>query len=82
MHSFSRLESIQSESVTITWIDTQKFVEVPADTVVICGFHHPNRELSEALEDMGISHHLIGDVNGTQDLQRAIAEATALGSVL
>ena len=82
VHSFSRLESIQSESVTITWIDTQKFVEVPADTVVICGFHHPNRELSEALEDMGISHHLIGDVNGTQDHQRAIAEATALGSVL
>jgi hypothetical protein len=78
----SRLLSIEDDHVLVTWVDAMKPAHIPADTVVICGHHEPNRELSDALTAEGIAHHLVGDVSGAQDLQRAIAEANALARTL
>lgn len=49
---------------------------VAGDIFVICGYSRPNRELSECLASAGVRHHLVGDVNGTQSLGRAIREAS------
>lgn len=49
---------------------------VAGDAFIICGYSRPNRELSECLTAVGVRHHLVGDVNGTQSLGRAIREAS------
>lgn len=45
-----------------------------ADTVVIVGYNHPNRELADALISTGGRPHLVGDAAGGVGLQKAIKE--------
>jgi hypothetical protein len=51
-------------------------VRFQADTVVVLGYNHPNRELGEALEDSGIPVHVVGDASGTRTLHAAMRKAT------
>lgn len=78
----SRPVEITPEGMTIQWVDNTKQRFIEADTVVLVGWHHPNNELSEVLVEMGIAHHTIGDVNGSQDVMRAIREAAFLTRTL
>lgn len=71
----TRLAEISPNEVTVASIDTGRQRSLPADTVVVVLNHQPNRELSDALQDVGVTHHLIGDANGTEELQRAMREA-------
>jgi len=78
----SCLEQISPSSVAVRSADGARQRVFSADTVIICGYHHPNRELSEALVSAGVRHHVIGDANGTQDLRRAISEAALVARAL
>ena len=49
---------------------------VPADTVVMIGYNHPNRELVDALADGGPPLYLVGDAAGNRSLKAAIKDAT------
>jgi 2,4-dienoyl-CoA reductase-like NADH-dependent reductase (Old Yellow Enzyme family) len=57
---------------------------LPADTVVMIGYNHPNRELADALDDSGPPVYVIGDAAGSRTLRAAIRDATrtARGLVL
>jgi 2,4-dienoyl-CoA reductase-like NADH-dependent reductase (Old Yellow Enzyme family) len=74
--------SIGADSVQIASTEAPKTQEVVADLVVLVGYNAPNRDLARALQERAVTHHCIGDINGAQDLQRAIEEATAVGLAL
>jgi len=59
---------------TVVAIVTQGTKEMifPADTVVVVAPNIPNRELLDYLGDFHGKLHVVGDVNGTANLQRAI----------
>ena len=78
----SQMVKITPDSVTVRWVDVDKERVIPADTVILVNWHHPNRELSEILHNEGIAHHTIGDVNGSQDMQRAIKEAALVARAI
>jgi 2,4-dienoyl-CoA reductase-like NADH-dependent reductase (Old Yellow Enzyme family)/thioredoxin reductase len=52
-----------------------------ADTVIHVTVPKPQRELAEALSEMGIAVHVIGDAAGGHGIQKAIRDATELGRV-
>jgi 2,4-dienoyl-CoA reductase-like NADH-dependent reductase (Old Yellow Enzyme family)/thioredoxin reductase len=54
----------------------------PADTVVLIGHNHPNRELAEALSGNGIPVHVIGDAAGGTSLQGALHQGAFLARTL
>ena len=56
--------------------------QLPADTVVHVTVPEPQRELADALTDMGITVHVIGDAAGGHGIQKAIRDATELGRVM
>ena len=49
---------------------------LPADTVVMIGYNHPNRELAEALGEDGPPVYVVGDAAGSRTLRAAIKDAT------
>jgi 2,4-dienoyl-CoA reductase-like NADH-dependent reductase (Old Yellow Enzyme family) len=51
---------------------------MPADTVVMVGFNHPNRELADALAGGRVPVHLVGDAAGSVSLRSAIRDASLL----
>ncbi len=53
-----------------------------ADTVVIAGYHEPNRGLADALVGAPFGVHLAGNVNGTSSIQAAIHSAATVARVL
>jgi 2,4-dienoyl-CoA reductase-like NADH-dependent reductase (Old Yellow Enzyme family) len=53
-----------------------------ADTVVLVGYHHPNRELADALAGHGLDVRTAGDVNGTDSIRAAIHDAAAVARSL
>ncbi len=55
---------------------------IPAETVVLIGYNHPNRELSDALTAGGRITHLVGDATGSRTLRSAIRSAAMLARVL
>ena len=55
---------------------------LPADTVVHVTVPEPQRELADALTEMGITVHVIGDAAGGHGIQKAIRDATELGRVM
>jgi 2,4-dienoyl-CoA reductase (NADPH2) len=54
------------------------------DNVIICAGQEPNRELQQALENAGMSVHLIGGANVAAELdaKRAIRQAAELAAVI
>ena len=77
-----RLLAITAAEVTASPLGTDRVLRYPADTVVLVGFHHPNRELAEELGDelarRGVPLHLVGDVTGTNGLFEAIRQAATV----
>ncbi len=78
----ARLVSIDESQVTMASVDSGRTEQLEADTVILCLHHQPNRDLSDALQELGIEHHLIGDATGAQDLQRAVTEAHAVARAI
>ena len=54
----------------------------PADTVVLIGHNHPNRELADALRGAGPAAFLVGDAAGGNSLRGALHEAAFLARTL
>jgi 2,4-dienoyl-CoA reductase-like NADH-dependent reductase (Old Yellow Enzyme family) len=55
---------------------------LPADTVVMLGYNHPNRDLADALGGTGPTVHLVGDATGARTLRSAIGTAGMLARTL
>ena len=75
------LQAITEDHVMIGVPFTERRREVPAGTVVLVSYNHPNRELAEYL-DGPFGVHLVGDVNGTNSIMTAIHQAAALARTL
>jgi hypothetical protein len=78
------LQGITPDEVIIGVPFTERVRSVPAATVVLVGYNHPNRELPEYLEDMDgpWTTHLIGDVTGTNGILPAIHQAAAVARAI
>ena len=78
------LIAIDQETVTIGVPFTERERVVPASTVVIVTYGHPNRELAEYLAEEGGSWsvHRVGDVTGTNGILPAIHQASGLARSL
>ena len=74
--------AITDEHVAIGSPHTDRRRLLPADTVVHVSVPQPERELAEALLDMGMTVHVIGDAAGGHGIQKAIREATDVGRML
>lgn len=77
------LQGITSDEVLIGVPFTERLRSIPARTVVIVGYNHPNRELYEYLTPGGINEtntriHLVGDVVGTNGIMPAIHQAAGV----
>lgn len=57
---------------------------IAADDIVMCAGQVPDRTLADALNEMGIAHHIIGgaDVASELDAKRAIDQGTRLAATL
>jgi hypothetical protein len=73
---------ITPTSVAVVHLDSGAVESRAADTVVLCGFPSPNRELSNLLREAGVAHHVVGDANGSHTLRRAVREAAYLARSL
>jgi 2,4-dienoyl-CoA reductase-like NADH-dependent reductase (Old Yellow Enzyme family) len=78
----SYLRSISKDKITIGSPFTDRVREIPADTVIIVGFNHPNRELADALTAHGLDVHVVGDAGGGHGIQNAVGEASAIARQL
>ena len=54
-------------------------VRYPADTVVMVGFNESNRDLLDYYQNSPFAVHVVGDANGTRQLQPAIGGGAAVG---
>jgi hypothetical protein len=76
------LRSIDIAEVAIGVPFTERVRVIPAATVVLVGYNHPNRELAEHLTGESVENgpavHLIGDVTGTNGVMAAIHQAADL----
>ncbi|MEV7646466.1 NADPH-dependent 2,4-dienoyl-CoA reductase [Arthrobacter sp. NPDC089319] len=73
---------IDDDGLHLTVDGTDSILAV--DNVVLCTGQEPQRELLEALEDLGLPVHLVGgaDVAAELDAKRAINQATRLAAAL
>ena len=74
------LQGITPEEVVIGVPFTERVRALPARTVVLVTYNHPNRELAEYLEEIDGPTwrvHLVGDVTGTNGILPAIHQAAA-----
>ena len=78
----TRLVGITPTGITVASVDSGHQRILPADTVILVMYHRPNRELSDALREAGIDHRVVGDANGTEELQRAMREANLVARAL
>lgn len=76
------LQAIGADEVVIGVPFTERRRTVPARTVVLVTYNHPNRELASFLEAAGRPVHLVGDVTGTSGIMPAIHQAAALARSL
>ena len=78
------LIGITPDAVDIGVPFTERRRRIPAATVVLVTYGHPNRELGEYLREMDgpWTVHEIGDVTGTNGVMPAIHAASALGRVI
>jgi 2,4-dienoyl-CoA reductase-like NADH-dependent reductase (Old Yellow Enzyme family)/thioredoxin reductase len=76
------LREIRADEVSIGVPFTDRERVVPASTVVIVTYGHPNRELGELLGDGPWTIRSIGDVNGTNGVLPAIHQAAAVARTI
>jgi 2,4-dienoyl-CoA reductase-like NADH-dependent reductase (Old Yellow Enzyme family) len=87
---FSRVDfdsNLILREIAPRWVDTTRLGtdvvrRYRADTVVIAGYHEPNRGLADALTGASFGVHLAGNVNGTSSIQAAIHSAAAIARAL
>lgn len=66
--------AITTDAVEVQFLGSTGSMTVPADTVVMVGYNHPNRELADELDDYQGQVLVVGDANGSRTLQTAIHE--------
>ncbi|MGI9624536.1 MAG: FAD-dependent oxidoreductase [Acidimicrobiales bacterium] len=76
------LQGITPDEVIMGVPFTERVRTVPARTVVLVTYNHPNRELGQMLEADGVGVHVIGDATGGNGIQRAISQAAQLARAL
>jgi NADPH-dependent 2,4-dienoyl-CoA reductase/sulfur reductase-like enzyme len=77
------LQGITPEEVIIGVPFTERVRSIPARTVVLVSYNHPNRELPEILGAAGdLPVHLVGDVTGTNGIMPAIHQAAGIARAL
>ena len=76
------LREITPTHVVLRGIGHDRVWSMPADTVVLVGYHEPNREIADHLTGGPFRVQLIGDVNGTNSIQAAIHAAAAVARQL
>jgi hypothetical protein len=79
------LQGITADEVIIGVPFTERVRTVPARTVVIVTYNHPNREPAEYLADSREAPwnvHLVGDVTGSNGIRPAIHQAAAVARVI
>ena len=78
------LQGITPDEVVIGVPFTERVRAVPARTVVIVTYNHPNREPAEYLgyEPGPWNVHLVGDVTGTNGIRPAIHQAAAVARAI
>lgn len=75
------LQAITPDEVAIGVLFTERRRVLPARTVVLVGYNHPNRELAQVLET-DVPVHLVGDVTGTNGVMPAIHQAAAVARAI
>ncbi|MGB3278603.1 MAG: NADPH-dependent 2,4-dienoyl-CoA reductase [Pseudorhodobacter sp.] len=75
-------DAVLPEGMQIGTADGPELLAV--DTVVMCAGQVPNRMLADALQALGVAHHVIGgaDVAAELDAKRAIDQGARLGAAL
>jgi 2,4-dienoyl-CoA reductase-like NADH-dependent reductase (Old Yellow Enzyme family) len=76
------IERITPEAVDIGFRGTETTRSLPADTVVVVGFNHRNRELADALVDGRVDVHVVGDAHIGQSIMEAIHSGAAVARAL
>jgi hypothetical protein len=72
------LEAITPDEVAIGVPFTERRRVLPARTVVVVTYNHPNRDLVDYLDPAAYGIHLVGDVTGTNSLMAAIHQAAGV----
>ncbi len=73
---------ITPDAVEIGVLFTERLRRIEADTVVVIGFHQPNRDLVEPLREGTRPVHLVGNILGRNDLMSALHSASELVETL
>ena len=68
------VQAITRDEVLIGVPFTERRRAIPAGTVVLVTYNHPNREIADFVPD-GVKVHLVGDVTGTNSIMAAIHAA-------
>jgi 2,4-dienoyl-CoA reductase-like NADH-dependent reductase (Old Yellow Enzyme family) len=76
------LREITPTGVVVHGIGHDGTEVLPADTVVVVSYHHPNVELADHLGGHEFELHLVGDVTGTSSIYDAIHSAAAIARTL
>ncbi len=76
------LQAITTDEVLIGVPFTERRRVLPARTVVLVGYNHPNRELASYLDTGLRPVHLVGDVCGTNSIMAAIHQAAAVARAI
>jgi hypothetical protein len=71
------LQAITRDEVLIGVPFTERKRAIPANTVVLVTYNHPNREIAE-YAPAGVKVHLAGDVTGTNSIMASIHQAAAV----
>jgi threonine dehydrogenase-like Zn-dependent dehydrogenase len=73
----SGIEAITAVEVMVRPLGTERTLVIPTELVAMVSAHHLNLELCDDLTNVGVAFHAVGDVNGAQDLQVALQQASA-----
>ncbi|MFM8388885.1 MAG: FAD-dependent oxidoreductase, partial [Actinomycetota bacterium] len=68
------LQAITRDEVLIGVPFTERRRAIPANTVVLVTYNHPNREIAEYAPE-GVKVHMVGDVTGTNSIMASIHQA-------
>jgi hypothetical protein len=73
--TYMRLYGSDSDSVYLQHVSSGEAVVIEkVDTLVLCTGHTPVDELSDALEDLNIEAHIIGDAASPRTAEEAVYE--------
>lgn len=70
------LQAITADEVLIGVPFTERRRVIPAQTVVLVTYGHPNRDIAEYVPE-GVAYQLVGDVTGSNSIMAAIHQAAA-----